>query len=136
MKPNEARRMARAQEAAKAARGEALEHFLRTGEPRDVVRPDLIPDAADHREASREVRRLTNLARRAPAGPRRNGLLDELTRAMRRLIYVERVLELDPLARAALTPARLVMLSSTSAEDVRALYNRMAGASALGEEAG
>jgi hypothetical protein len=136
MKPNEARAMARAQEAARKARGEALEHFLRTGEPRDEVRPDLIPDAADHREASREVRRLTNLARRAPAGPRRNGLLDELTRAMRRLIYVERVLELDPLARAALTPARLVMLSSTSAEDVRALYNRMAGASALGEEAG
>jgi hypothetical protein len=127
MKPREARAMVRAQEAAREARGEALEHFLRTGEPRDEVRPDLIPGAPEHRVASREVRRLTNLARRAPAGPRRNGLLDELTVAMRRLIFVERVIEMDPLLRASLTPADLVRLSTTTADDVQALYLRMAG---------
>lgn len=117
--------MVRAQDQAKQARGEALEAFLRTGEPRDEVRPDLIPDAAAHRDAVREVRRLARVANRAPRGPRRNGLLDELVAAMRRLIYVERVLDLEPLERAGLTPARLVVLSRTGAADVTALARRM-----------
>jgi hypothetical protein len=125
VKPAEVRRLIRAQEQAREARGEALETFLRTGEPRDVVRPELIPDAAAHREAVREVRRLVRLANRAPRGARRSGLLDELVAAMRLLIFVERVLELEPLERAGLTPARLVVLSRTSVADVTALAKRM-----------
>jgi hypothetical protein len=117
VKPAEVRRLIRAQEQAREARGEALETFLRTGEPRDVVRPELIPDAAAHREAVREVRRLVRLANRAPRGARRSGLL--------LLIFVERVLELEPLERAGLTPARLVVLSRTSVADVTALAKRM-----------
>jgi hypothetical protein len=85
MKPAQARRLREAREAAQAARGEALEAFLRTGEPADTVRPELI--------------------------------------------YVERVIALDDLERAALTPAALFRLSFVSPEDLERLRARMAGRS-------
>jgi hypothetical protein len=125
MKPAQARRIREAREAAQAARGEALEAFLRTGEPADTVRPELIPGAAEHREASRQVREAVSRAGRA----RRQKALDELTRAMARLIYVERVIALDDLERAALTPAALFRLSFVSPEDLERLRARMAGRS-------
>jgi hypothetical protein len=91
VKPAQARRLREAREAAQAARGEALEAFLRTGEPADTVRPELIPGAAEHREASRQVREAVSRAGRARGGevPQGDG---RRVRAMARLIYVERVL--------------------------------------------
>jgi hypothetical protein len=128
VKPAQARRLREAREAAQAARGEALEAFLRTGEPADTVRPELIPGAAEHREASRQVREAVSRAGRADVSKRQKAL-DELTRAMARLIYVERVIALDDLERAALTPAALFRLSFVSPEDLERLRARMAGQS-------
>jgi hypothetical protein len=107
MKPAQARRLREAREAAQAARGEALEAFLRTGEPADAVRPELI---------------------RAEAGKRRRAL-DDVKNAMARLVYVERVLDLDDLERAALTPTDLYRLSFVSREDLARVWVRMAGRS-------
>jgi hypothetical protein len=128
VKPAQARRLREAREAAQAARGEALEAFLRTGEPADTVRPELIPGAAEHREASRQVREAVSRAGRAGVSKRQKAR-DELVRAMARLIYVERVIALDDLERAALTPAALFRLSFVSPEDLERLRARMAGRS-------
>jgi hypothetical protein len=128
MKPDQARRLRQAREAAEAARGEALEAFLRTREPADTVRPELIPGAAEHREAVRAVREAVSRASRADVSRRRKAL-DELTRAMARLVFVERVIDLDELERAALTPARLFALSFVSPGDLERLRARMAGRS-------
>jgi hypothetical protein len=125
MKPREAQARVRARQQANERRGAALERYLKAEEPMDEVRPELIPDAAAHREAVREVRRLVRQSDRTPRSPRRDKVLDELVAAMRRLIYVERVLELEPLERAGLTPARLVVLSRTSVADVSRLAERM-----------
>jgi hypothetical protein len=130
VKPAQARRLREAREAAQVARGEALEAFLRTGEPADTVRPELIPGAAEHREASRQVREAVSRADRAGWGKREKAR-DELVRAMARLIYVERVIALDDLERAALTPAALFRLSFVSPEDLERLRARMAGRSGV-----
>jgi hypothetical protein len=123
VKPAQARRLREAREAAQAARGEALEAFLRTGEPADTVRP-----AAEHREASRQVREAVSRAGRAGVAKRQKAR-DEVVRAMARLIYVERVIALDDLERAALTSAALFRLSFVSPEDLERLRARMAGRS-------
>jgi hypothetical protein len=128
VKPARLRRIREAREAAQAARGEALEAFLRTGEPADTVRPELIPGAAEHREASRQVREAVSRAARVDVAKRQKAR-DELVRAMARLIYVERVIALDDLERAALTPAALYRLSFVSPEDLERLRARMAGRS-------
>jgi hypothetical protein len=128
VKPAQARRLREAREAAQAARGEALEAFLRTGEPADTVRPELIPGAAEHREASRAVREAVSRAGRVDARKYRKAV-EDVRRAMARLIYVERVLALDDLERAALTPAALYRLSFVSPEDLERLRARMAGRS-------
>lgn len=131
MKPHEIRAMRQAQDAARQARGRALEDFLQSGEPTDRVRPDLIPDAAALSVAAREVRKLVRMAERTPQGPRRMKLLDELIGAMARLVFVERVMAKDELERAALTPAALVVLSRVGRDDLAALYDRMRGESGL-----
>jgi hypothetical protein len=128
VKPAQARRLREAREAAQAARGEALEAFLRTGEPADTVRPELIPGAAEHREASRQVREAVSRAARVDARKYRKAV-EDVRRAMARLIYVERVIALDDLERAALTPAALFRLSFVSPEDLERLWARMAGRS-------
>jgi hypothetical protein len=126
VKPAQARRLREAREAAQAARGEALEAFLRTGELADTVRPELIPGAAEHREAARQVREAVSRAGRAEAGKRWRAL-DDVKNAMARLVYVERVL--DDLERAALTPTDLYRLSFVSREDLARVWVRMAGRS-------
>jgi hypothetical protein len=128
VKPAQARRLREAREAAQAARGEALEAFLRTGELADTVRPELIPGAAEHREAARQVREAVSRAGRAEAGKRWRAL-DDVKNAMARLVYVERVLALDDLERAALTPTDLYRLSFVSREDLARVWVRMAGRS-------
>jgi hypothetical protein len=51
---------------------------------------------------------------------------------MARLVFVERVMEIeDPVARAALTPARLVGLSVIDPDDLTALWLRMKGEGAV-----
>lgn len=132
MKPAEARARRKKAERERAARGDRLEHFLRTGAPRDQVNADLIPGAEEHRAASREVRELVKRAERTPKGPRRGKVLDQLMVAMARLVFVERVIAIDdPVARAALTPARLVALSVIEPGDLEKLWGRMKGEGAV-----
>jgi hypothetical protein len=132
MKPDEARRRRKAREADERSHAERLEHFLRTGEPRDQVRPELIPTAEDHRAASREVRELVKRAERTPKGARRAKVLDQLMVAMARLVFVERVMEIeDDVARASLTPARLVALSVIEPGDLEKVWLRMKGDGAV-----
>jgi hypothetical protein len=130
VKADEARRVHRARETARENRARGLEEFLRTGERTDRVVPELIPDSTALTVATRDVRRLVRICERTPHGQRARKL-DELRAAMRWLIYVERVMALDPLERAALTPAALSLLGRVSREDVLALYDRMRGASGV-----
>jgi hypothetical protein len=81
-----------------------------------------------HRAAARAVREAVSRAGRAEAGKRWRAL-DDVKNAMARLVYVERVLALDDLERAALTPTDLYRLSFVSREDLARVWVRMAGRS-------
>lgn len=122
MKPAEARRRRQLAEQAAAARGAALEAFLRlrAGAAETVV-PDLIPDEAEGRRALREVRRLAQAAERQPKGSSGRGRkMDQLVFAVGRLVAVERVLAMDVLERAALTPRALAEIADgIRPEDLR-----------------
>lgn len=131
MKATDARRLRRARDAQREARERGLEEFLRTGERTEAVIPELIPDESELKAATREVLRLVRVCERTPRG-RKARKLDELRAAMRRLVYAEKVMALDPVERAGLTPARLTMFQAgITADDVGALYRRMAGDSSL-----
>lgn len=107
----------------KAARGEALEEFLRTGQPSDKVVPELIPTAETRDAVYKEVVAAIRLADRQPRGPRRNRKLDAVVAPVARLEAIERVLALDPLQRAALTPQRLIVIAgNVSPADVHARF--------------
>lgn len=123
--------MRRQQDAARAARGEALEAHLQAGGETSAVVPELIPTDGDLTDATRDVRRLIRRAERAPRGPRRNKVLDDLVVAIGRLVFVERVMELDRLERAGLTPARLVVMSKIGPDDLRARLARFQGETGL-----
>lgn len=108
MKPDEARRRRKLVEQMRAARGEALDAYLRGEKPGGRVVPDLIPDEAERGRAVDVVRRLAAQADRTARGSRaRSVKMDQLVLAVARLVAVERVLALDPLERAGLTPRRL-----------------------------
>lgn len=120
MKPDEARARRKLTMAAEAARGERLERFLREGGDREVVRPELIPTHEDLVEADRGLRAGLAAAGRRERGRRRADLLDhKVIPALARVIYLERVMALDPLARAGLRPTQLVALSSVSRADLQ-----------------
>jgi predicted component of type VI protein secretion system len=126
VKPNEARRRRLQEKAAATARGDALEAFLRGGGDSAEVRPDLIPTAEDHVAALREYRKAARLVAGA-LGVKRARLMDGLVFALARIVYVERVLALDPLERAGLTPARLVMLSKVHPDELQERLARFQG---------
>lgn len=117
--------MRQRQEQQRTARGQALEDFLHgDGDNRRVV-ASLIPLEADLVVAQREVRKLMRRADRSVRGPSRSKILDDLVGALARLVFVERVLEMDRLERAALTPAQLAEMSRViGPEDLQA---RLAG---------
>ena len=103
----------------RAARGEALEAFLRTGRPKDEVVPELIPTEETRDEAYKALVGAIRLAERQPRGPARNRKLDACIAPAARLEAIERVLRLDRLARAALTPQRLLVIAQgVTKEDV------------------
>lgn len=121
MKPIQARAARKAREATEERRrqyvGDALAAY--DGDTSIVV-PDLIPTTDDAVAALRDVRKLAKQADRATAtGPRRKKLVTDLMVAIGRLIYIERVMALDDLARAALTPGQLWMLSHLSPQHLR-----------------
>lgn len=128
MKPNQLRARRKAQEkldeTVNAAYRSAIEAAIH-GESRDIVVKELIPTEAEHVEASREARRLVRQAERQPRGAGRDRKLDELIVAMGRLVFIERVMELDRLERAGLTPRRLWDMSRISPEDLQARLAEM-----------
>ena len=114
------RRIERKQlEQEKAARGERLEEFLRNGGPVDRVVPELIPTEKDRDALYAQIVKGFRLAERQPRGAGRNRKLDALVAPLARLESVERILALDPLQRAALTPQRLAVIAqSITPQDV------------------
>ncbi|HEY4094509.1 MAG TPA: hypothetical protein VGM33_03315 [Baekduia sp.] len=114
-----------------AARGEALTAFLKGEEPTTKVVPELIPTEKHLREALGEVRRLSRAAERQSKGSRGRGRkMDQLVFAMGRLVAIERVMEMDPLQRAGLTPARLAVIAdSIRPDDLRARLASLHGES-------
>lgn len=128
MKPQEARRQRLALEQAAKVRGERLEAVLRHGAAPDKPRPDLVPDEHDKARTLRDYRRFARLAAGETQGStKRDRLLDLAVVELARLIYIERVLELDPLDRAALTPARLTMLSVVDPAEIRRRFEALQG---------
>jgi hypothetical protein len=130
VKPREVRAMRVRQEQERAARGKALEEFLHSGADTTKVQRELIPAERDLREALREYRRSARVWAGA-RGVKRMRLLDETMIALARIVYLERVLALDPLERAGLTPAQLVALSRIHPDDLRARLARFQGESAV-----
>jgi hypothetical protein len=133
VKPNELRaRRKREQEAAKV-RGEKLEAFLRSGEPKDLPAPHLAPDDSDRVAVLREYRRLVRLAAGEMRGTAKHAsLLDRAVVQLARLVFIERVLAVersDPVARLALTASDLVRLSVVDPEEIRARLNALQGES-------
>lgn len=115
MKPDQARRMQKAREAQRAALGDALMDFA--GDKRQVV-VDLIPKAEDLEKTLKTMWKLVRQTERTPRGPRRNKKLDELMLLVGRVVYLERVMALEPLERAGLTPFALFELSKMAPSDI------------------
>ena len=126
MKPDEARALRRRQDQARAARGADLETYLQSGESTAAVVPGLIPTEVDYHAALGQVRALVRRANRTDRN-RRAKVLDDLIFATARLVFVERVCDMDRLARAALTPAALVSLSRVAPGEVQARMDRWQG---------
>ncbi len=121
MKPAEARaRHIEAQRRREVIGQEVFDYVEAGGATMRPVPRDMLPSDATLVEVRREVRKLIARCERAPRGARRSKAMDKLILAMGRLLFVERVLALDPLERAALSPARMVELSLVSPDDLRA----------------
>lgn len=120
MKPDELRRRRKREEHSALVRGERLEAFLRSGEPVDAPTPELVPTPEDKTHTLRRYRRLVRLAAGEMRGTRKHAqFLDRAVVELARLVWIERVLALDPLERAALTPARLTALSVVDPDELR-----------------
>ncbi len=127
MKPDAVREVRRARSVAEAARGEALERYLRGEGDRDRVRPELIPTERDLVEVQRRARELMRRANGTPQGAKRSRLLRDIVEVLARLVFLERVLGLERLDRAALTPRRLEamsMVSRSALQDMQAKIKR------------
>lgn len=131
MKPADLRRRRKHNEQAAKVRGEKLEHYLQTGEPRDLPTPELVPDEGDKTAVLREYRRLARLAAGEQQGtPKRDVLLDKAAVQLARLVYIERVLALresDPTAHAALTATDLTRLSVVAPAEMLRRLNVLQG---------
>ena len=118
MKPFEARRRRAARIHAKAMHSERMQAAL--ADTPDRPTPHLVPDEPDRVHTLREYRRMARLAAGEAVGSSKfDRYLDRMIVELVRLIWIERVLALDPLERAALTPARLVVLSMVEPGEIK-----------------
>lgn len=128
MKPEQLRQLRRGQKLAREARGERLQAFLEAGGDPNEVRPELIPTEQDRRRLESRIRTGARQAELHPKGAARNRKVAALIPLVAELCVIERVLAMDPLARAALRPAQLVVLARTGPEEMRAkVYELVAG---------
>jgi hypothetical protein len=111
MKPEQLRAARKAQEILDAtenvARRQMIEAVIHNGAGEHPI-PELIPHPEDLDAARRDLRGACRQAGRAPHGVARDRKVDaKVIPAMARVIYLERVMGLDVLQRAALTPRQL-----------------------------
>jgi hypothetical protein len=128
VKPEQLRAARKAQEeldrTVNAAHRSAIEAAIHGGH-RDLVVKELIPTPADLVAQEREVRRLVQQSQRRARGPARTRKIDALIPAMAKLVYLERVMALDSLERAALTPRALMDLARVGKDDLTAKLAEM-----------
>lgn len=130
VKPEEARRRRKLIETAKAARGDRLELMLQGKKPIDVVDREAIPTEDDLERQKREFKKITRrLAKtnKLTNRGRYNDYLDELMVCLARIVFIERVLERDPIERASLTVAQVVALSAITPGQLSARLARLRG---------
>lgn len=122
MKPEQLRALRKAQAIVDAtenlARRTMIEAAIHGGAGEKPI-PEVIPQPEDLDDAQRVLRRLLRQADRAPRGPARSRKMDLVIPAMARVIYLERVMKLDQLERAALTPRALRDLMDITRDDLQ-----------------
>ena len=125
MKPAEARRRVLVMEQERESQRQRLEELVRDGAGERVV-PELIPDDAALTLAQREARALVRRVVRTPKGGRRQSLAMDAVGAIARVLFAERVMAMDSLARAALTPSRMLrMHRAITFAEVSARYDSL-----------
>lgn len=129
MKPNELREARKRAAAHRADKEKQLEAWIQGKNPLTEVKPELIPNQDDFHEAVDQMnvvlRRMERGFHGAGAAKRRQRTLDELLVRMATVVVYERVVDLDPIERAGLTPARLVALSKIEPADIDYLRDRL-----------
>lgn len=126
MKPQAARALRKQREMAEKIRSDDLNAYLTSDAPKGRVVPELIPTETELAGSLREYRRQVRLAAgEGRHSEKRNLLLDRALVALAHVVYVERVLALDQVARMALTPADLQRLSMVSQNDIWQRFNRL-----------
>lgn len=130
MKPSELRAARKRAEQHRADKEKRLADLIREGRNvLDKVDPDVIPTEEDFREAVDHmnvvIRRLERGYRGPGAAKRRGRDSDELLVRMATVVVYERVVDMDPILRAGLTPARLVALSAIVPADIEYLRDRL-----------
>lgn len=128
MKPEEARRRRKADEAVRDAMDEQLAAFLKGDNPLDEIVPGLIPTDAERVRILGEIKRLGRRAVASGRGSRQyRHRMEEIKALAARLVFVDRVLEMDRLERAALTPRMLRDMCWVSWMDVKAKVAELSG---------
>jgi hypothetical protein len=128
VKPGQLRARRKAVEAVKAGADEVRAAFLADGvNPLDRVDVGQIPTEMDYERGVRELSALARQAERQPRGAARNRKVDQMLPIAARLVVIGRVLEMERLERAALTPRKLqAMAAQVTPDDMRALVARLA----------
>lgn len=113
----------------RAEKEKNLEDWVHGKNPLNEVNGDLIPTMDDFREAVDNMNIVLRRMERGFHGPgaakRKQRTADELLVRMATVVVYERVVDMDPIERAGLTPARLVALSKIEQKDIEYLRDRL-----------
>ncbi len=128
------RQLERARDVLREEYIEARRRELLGLEPNAIV-PELIPSERDFRVEERALRRAAARAKLAePGTAKRRRLQAAVFVQAVQVLYVRRVLMLDPLERAALTPARLLALHREAETETAEQVSRAAAEARAGRE--
>jgi hypothetical protein len=129
MKPGELREARRRAAYHRAQKEKDLEAWVAGRNPLTEVNADLIPTDEDFRTAVDQMNTVLRRAERgfrgAGADKRRQRTFDELLVRMATVVVYERVVDMDPIERAGLTPAKLIALSRIEPRDIEYLRRRL-----------
>lgn len=94
----------------------------------DAVPLDVLPSEKDLDEAMAEAHKLMKLLERLNRHQiRYQRKLDELVRVMARIVFIERILEIDRIERAGLKAPRVLELATVTPDDLSRRLARMRG---------